>query len=184
MPACPDALVPDACSAGALEDGLRGVWEQHRAGMFEQLRLIERAVAAAGKDELHVQQRGNARRSAHMVGGSTIGRASDHDYAYRVRNSDGQTVWVRDRVRDGDGDGELRLRGVTGDITDHRELEEPLLQSQKMDAVGQLADGVAHDFNNLLVVISGYTELLLGRATDDESLVQLREINQAAGRAS
>jgi two-component system cell cycle sensor histidine kinase/response regulator CckA len=113
-----------------------------------------------------------------------IGRASDHDYVYRVNNSDGQTVWVRDRVRAvRDGDGELRLRGVTGDITDHRELEERLLQSQKMDAVGQLAGGVAHDFNNLLVVISGYTELLLGRVTDDESLVQLREINQAAGRA-
>ena len=113
-----------------------------------------------------------------------IGRASDHDYVYRVRNSDGQTVWVRDRVRAvRDGDGELRLRGVTGDITDHRELEERLLQSQKMDAVGQLAGGVAHDFNNLLVVISGYTELLLGRVTDDESLAQLREIDQAAGRA-
>jgi PAS domain S-box-containing protein len=113
-----------------------------------------------------------------------IGRASDHDYAYRVRNSDGQTVWVSDRVRAvRDGDGELRLRGVTADITDHRELEERLLQSQKMDAVGQLAGGVAHDFNNLLVVISGYTELLLGRVTDDESLTQLREIDQAAGRA-
>jgi diguanylate cyclase (GGDEF)-like protein len=71
MPVCPDALVPDACTAGVLEDGLRGVWEQHRAGVFEQLRLIERAVAAAGKDELYVQLRGDARRTAHMVGGST-----------------------------------------------------------------------------------------------------------------
>jgi two-component system cell cycle sensor histidine kinase/response regulator CckA len=113
-----------------------------------------------------------------------IGRASDHEYAYRVHNSDGHTVWVRDRVHAvRDGDGELRLRGVTGDITDRRELEERLLQSEKMDAVGQLAGGVAHDFNNLLVVISGYTELLLGRVSDDKSLAQLREISQAAGRA-
>jgi PAS domain S-box-containing protein len=113
-----------------------------------------------------------------------IGRASDHDYEYRLRNSQGQPVWVRDRVRAvHNEDGELRLRGVTADVTDRRELEERLLQSQKMDAVGQLAGGVAHDFNNLLVVISGYTGLLLGRVTDDVSLTQLREISQAAGRA-
>ena len=71
MPVCPDALVPDACTAGVLEDGLRGVWEQHRAGVFEQLSLLEHAVAAARKDELYLQQRGDARRTAHMVGGST-----------------------------------------------------------------------------------------------------------------
>jgi HPt (histidine-containing phosphotransfer) domain-containing protein len=71
MSVCPDALVPDACTAGVLAEGLRGIWEQHRAGMFEQLRLIERAVAAAGKDQLYAQLRSDARRSAHMVGGST-----------------------------------------------------------------------------------------------------------------
>jgi diguanylate cyclase (GGDEF)-like protein len=71
MPACPDALINDACTAGVLKDGLRRVWDEHRAGMLEQLRLIERAVVAAGKDELYLQLRGDARRTAHMVGGST-----------------------------------------------------------------------------------------------------------------
>jgi two-component system, cell cycle sensor histidine kinase and response regulator CckA len=113
-----------------------------------------------------------------------IGRASDHDHEYRVRSADGQVVWVRDRVRVALGDErESRLHGVTVDVTARRELEERLIQAQKMDAVGQLAGGVAHDFNNLLVVISGYTDLLLGRVTDDTSLTQLREISQAAGRA-
>jgi PAS domain S-box-containing protein len=113
-----------------------------------------------------------------------IGHARDHDHEYRARTATGEVVWLRDRVRVAPGDDmESRLHGVTVDVTARRELEERLIQSQKMDAVGQLAGGVAHDFNNLLVVISGYTDLLLGRVTDETSLIPLQEISQASGRA-
>ncbi len=67
---------------------------------------------------------------------------------------------------------------------ERRELEAQLRQSQKMEAVGRLANGVAHDFNNLLTVITGYTRLVLERiGNDDPSRADLREVLQAVDRA-
>lgn len=75
---------------------------------------------------------------------------------------------------------------IVRDITERMKLEEQLRQSQKMDAVGQLAGGVAHDFNNLLTVIIGYVENSLDPAiaVDGNVRYNLSQIRIAADRAA
>ena len=71
------------------------------------------------------------------------------------------------------------------DLTKQRRLEDQLGQSQKMDAVGQLAGGVAHDFNNLLTVILSYSALLQeDLAPDDPRSADIQQISAAATRGS
>jgi PAS domain S-box-containing protein len=73
---------------------------------------------------------------------------------------------------------------LANDITEKKKLEAQLLQSQKMDAIGQLAGGVAHDFNNLLGVITGHTELLLkDLGAQHPGLRRAEQIQRAADRA-
>jgi signal transduction histidine kinase len=71
------------------------------------------------------------------------------------------------------------------DVTERKGLEERLRQSQRLEAVGQLAGGIAHDFNNLLTVITSYAAILLQDLDpSDAKLMDVREIAKAADRAA
>ena len=74
---------------------------------------------------------------------------------------------------------------IKEDITETKRLEEQLLHSQKMEAVGTLAGGIAHDFNNILTAIMGYSSILKIRMPKDDPLLsKVIQIQAAAERAA
>ncbi|MGR3759379.1 ATP-binding protein [Roseobacteraceae bacterium NS-SX3] len=82
-------------------------------------------------------------------------------------------------------EGETVLIAVLNDATELKTLEAQFVQSQKMQAIGQLAGGVAHDFNNLLTAISGHCDLLLLRHDQgDQDYGDLIQIHENANRAA
>ena len=102
-----------------------------------------------------------------------------------VRRLDGSTIDVETIAMRFLADGRPTVLSIVRDVTSRKRLEEQLRQSQKMEAVGQLAGGVAHDFNNLLTVIITYGDLLRSARGDDEELRHdLGEIMGAAERAA
>lgn len=112
------------------------------------------------------------------------GRSHQTSEFLRVRRQD-REVFVQVALSVVAEQGEKRLIAVLNDATELKTLEAQFVQSQKMQAIGQLAGGVAHDFNNLLTAISGHCDLLLLRHDPgDQDYGDLVQINQNANRAA
>ena len=66
-----------------------------------------------------------------------------------------------------------RLLSVSRDITERKQMEEVLLQSEKMKAMGVMTSGIAHEFNNVLAIVSGNVQLLKEKYRDDKGLIKV-----------
>jgi two-component system cell cycle sensor histidine kinase/response regulator CckA len=108
------------------------------------------------------------------------------NFELQACRKDGSKMWLSANVRAVFKDGVVvGYEGMNEDITQRKLLEDQLRQSQKMEAVGQLAGGVAHDFNNALGVITGYSDLLqLNLPAGDPSRGHAEEIAKAGRRAA
>ena len=116
----------------------------------------------------------------------TISTGDPFHASYRVRRKDGSYVDIQDDgyfVLNAEG-GISRMVGFIIDVTGRKRSEEQERQTQKMNAIGELAGGVAHDFNNQLAAILGYADLLSRRLTDAELLSLANGIGAAARRSA
>jgi two-component system cell cycle sensor histidine kinase/response regulator CckA len=154
--------------------GYERVWGRSRASLYDNPLSFLEAV--------HPEDRG---RVAANLSVQLDGRPLDHEY--RIVKPDGTVRWIWDRgfpARDAAGR-VICYVGVAQDITERKQLEEQLRQSQKLEAIGRLAGGVAHDFNNLLTVISCYGELIFERMSkSDPSHRKMGQILKAAESAA
>ncbi len=195
----------------ALNSGRMGTWEY--APDTDTIYWSANAMAIMGAAAKDQQVRGSeffktipleyqeavrsAVRSAAKSDG--VGQAPECRAEFRYTTPAGEKwLYASGEIQEGSAGRSDRLVGVIVDITERRHLEEQLLQSQKMEAVGTLAGGIAHDFNNLLTAILGFAQLSQMQAAAlkvddaspelraglDELRTDLDEIVKAGERAS
>jgi len=105
---------------------------------------------------------------------------------YRIIHKKNRSKWVWEQgqgIYDEAGNLEA-IEGLITDITDRKQLEERLYQSQKIEAIGLLAGGIAHDFNNFLTIIRGYSELSMALLEDKHPVMsKLSHMSSAVDKA-
>jgi two-component system, cell cycle sensor histidine kinase and response regulator CckA len=167
--------VPVALIKFAPDGGMR---HANRAAV-EMLAL--EAVHPAGVTQIF---EGLGRSAPDWLADVAAGRLPGGSEVLRLRRS-GEDRFVQVTLRRLVEDGRVSVLAVLNDATAFKTLEAQFAQSQKMQAIGQLAGGIAHDFNNLLTAISGHCDLLLLRHDrDDPEYADLVQINQNANRAA
>lgn len=127
---------------------------------------------------------GLGRSLTDWIADAAQGRGLKRPEVLRARKSD-KEVYLQVMLSRIEENGEPMLIAVLNDATELKSLEAQFVQSQKMQAIGQLAGGIAHDFNNLLTAISGHCDLLMLRHDQgDPDYSDLVQIDQNANRAA
>jgi PAS domain S-box-containing protein len=141
--------------------------------------VVDELIATPFIDLVHPDDRARTVEAfAIALGGKPI---TDFENRYRRKDGAYRVFSWRATSDPITGDG----YAVARDITDQRTTEAQLRQSQKMEAVGQLAGGIAHDFNNLLLAILANAELAMtNEAESPDTLEHLQDIETAARRAA
>ena len=146
--------------------------------------LLPATAEGDPEDRLAAMVEGLGRSVREWVGEAAAGRGLNRPEVVRVTGAEVETYLQITLGRPMEDD-EGGLLAVLNDATELKTLEAQFVQSQKMQAIGQLAGGVAHDFNNLLTAISGHCDLLLLRHDEeDEDYADLTQITHNANRAA
>lgn len=112
------------------------------------------------------------------------GEVIEKDYSFRVVDSNQDVHWLETSTVSIFWKKRPAVLGFVKDVTYTKKLEEQLMRSQKLEAIGTLAGGITHDFNNILFPLIGYTEMLKEDVPSENPLtVYIDEILQAALRA-
>jgi PAS domain S-box-containing protein len=184
---------------GLFENAHDIIYTQDLAGNFTSVNKVAESVTGYTRDEIlrmnfaeHFSEE-DAQKMRSMTDKKLSGEVDSTSYEISVRGKHGRivplevsTTLIYENGRP------VGVQGIARDITERKKAaealstsQEQLQQSQKLEAIGQLAGGVAHDFNNLLTAIIGYSDLslpLLG--TNDPIRRNLVEIKKAADRAA
>jgi len=99
-----------------------------------------------------------------------------------AQHKDGRIFPIHLSVSNVELGGKTVFTGIIRDLTGRKELETKLIQSQKLEAIGQLSGGIAHDFNNLLTVIMGNAKILSTLHSDHNKISDATDLILQAGR--
>ncbi len=176
----------------AVEQSADTVVVTDRQGIIEYVNPAFEALTGYDHDEVHgksprILKSGEQGPETYQEMWKTILAGNVYRGILVNRKKNGELYYVEESICPvRDTDGQITHFIANGrDLTERLRLEAQLLQSQKMDAIGNLAGGVAHDFNNLLTIITSYAELALDAVPRDSPLEsKIQEILLAARRAA